>query len=282
MYSCNIRVYLIKFLRLKQNKIFFQGELNERLKTACITDAGKLRKENEDSFCHQKLKNGLELFAVADGMGGYNAGEVASNIAVKVVSEYCTQHIEDDVKSDDVIHILDDAIAKANKVIYDESIKNKDYSGMGTTIVAAITNGEDMIIAHVGDSRAYILKDNSLNKLTNDHSLVAEMVRDGMITEDEAQRHPKKNIITRALGTDENVKVDIQKIHISMDDTVLLCTDGLSNMIEDKIIEQMLIKNSDVNKCARELVDLANKLGGRDNITVIIAKQSSPDSEVKQ
>ena len=145
----------------------------------------------------------------------------------------------------------------------------------------AIITKNAMIIGHVGDSRAYILKNNKLSRVTDDHSLVAELVKNGTITEMEAQHHPQKNIITRALGTGDTVEVDIDSISIDEGDTIILCTDGLTNMVCDSEIERILVNNDDVDAAARKLIDIANELGGHDNITLVIVKTDCPDREVK-
>jgi protein phosphatase len=153
---------------------------------------------------------------------------------------------------------------------------------MGTTVTAAMVSDDLMLIGHVGDSRAYILDDNKLRRVTNDHSLVAELVKNGTITEDEAMHHPQKNIITRALGTGEYIEVDIEKINIKKGDIIVLCSDGLTNLLCDKEIEQILLNCEDAAKCAEMMVNRANDEGGYDNITVIIAKVTPHDREVIQ
>jgi Serine/threonine protein phosphatase len=243
---------------------------------------GKVREINEDSCCCHELNGDLTLIIVADGMGGHNAGEVASGIAVKSIADYIKSNLKDNITIEKLTCLMNEGIQNANSDIYTQSMSNPGYAGMGTTVTAAIVGNDDMVIGHVGDSRAYILKDGKLGKITNDHSLVAELVKNGTITEDEAMHHPQKNIITRALGTENSVKVDIGHIHIKADDCILLCTDGLSNMLCDREIEEILLGNSDIEAAVREMVDKANNAGGYDNITVVIAKQGSDKGGVRQ
>lgn len=252
------------------------------MKIACKTDMGRTREINEDNFAYLDIKGNRILLIVADGMGGHNAGEVASKIAVNSVMDYIKANIKDIINSSEVIELLKESIQKANSDIYKESINNSGCSGMGTTITAAFIYSGHVCIGHVGDSRAYIFKDGKLCMITNDHSLVAELLKNGTITEMEAQHHPQKNIITRALGTADDVEVDIELAQIDEGDIILLCTDGLTNMVCDEEIEEYLSDNTDVDAAASKLVNRANQLGGYDNITVIIGKAADTDSEVEQ
>lgn len=237
---------------------------------------GMLRELNEDNCMSCSIEIG-NLFMVADGMGGHNAGEVASSIAVKCISEFiCDRVSQNDSAVDEIIR---EAIVKANRDIYEESIKNSAYSGMGTTITVVVAEESMLHIGHVGDSRAYVLKDGKIHKITNDHSLVAELVKSGTITEDEAERHPQKNIITRALGIEDTVEVDIETAVINAGDIVILCSDGLSNMLHDEEMQQIVLESQDMESAARNLIDEANKRGGYDNITVVLAKHR--DEEVR-
>lgn len=252
------------------------------MEVVCKTDKGRSRETNEDSCIHYKCEDSWNLIVVADGMGGHNAGEVASSIAVNSIKDYICNSMNCNIDSDMAVNILKDAINHANSSIYEESLINSNYSGMGTTVTAAIISNNVTLIGHVGDSRAYIFEKMKLNKITNDHSLVAELVRNGTITEEEAKCHPQKNIITRALGAEGNVEVDIEKVHTEPSDIVLLCTDGLTNMLSDKEIEEILLNSEDINLAASKLVDTANDLGGYDNITVVVAETAISDGEVRQ
>ncbi|KPU43974.1 serine/threonine phosphatase stp [Oxobacter pfennigii] len=248
----------------------------------CMTDVGRVREINEDYCTYCKIGDGTDLIIVADGMGGHNAGEVASFIAITSVKDYVEKNYKEDIKAEDIPNIIKEAILTANKDIYMQSKNNASYSGMGTTIIAAIIKKGMVYIGHVGDSRAYVLIGSSLKKVTDDHSLVAELLRNGSITEMEAVNHPQKNIITRALGTNEDVEVDLETAEISTGDAVLLCTDGLSNMVCDNDIEEVLKNSSDAYDAVKKLTDMANEAGGHDNITVIVAKADSTDCEVRQ
>ena len=252
------------------------------MKVVCKTDIGRSRDVNEDNCGEYKFKNNWHLLIVADGMGGHNAGEVASSIAVKSIAENISRHMEHNIDNDGVVHILREAIIEANHSIYENSINDSKCSGMGTTVTAAMVSNNDMLIGHVGDSRAYLLEAGNLRKVTNDHSLVAELVKSGTITEDEANHHPQKNIITRVLGVEDEVEVDIEKVHIDTEDIAFLCTDGLTNMLSDMEIQDILLHSDDINLAADKLVEKANIMGGHDNITVIIAKITCSDGEVRQ
>ena len=252
------------------------------MKVACISDMGRSREINEDDCTYYKYDNGWNLLIVADGMGGHNAGEVASKMAIKSITDYIKGDIKDNITNDGIINLIKHSVKKANDDIYSESINNTLYSGMGTTVSMAMISKHVMLVGHVGDSRVYILKDRELKRITNDHSLVAELLKSGTITEDEALHHPQKNIITRALGTENSVDVDIENIVVEQRDVVLLCTDGLTNMVTDKEIQEMLLSRSDINIAAQELVGLANNRGGYDNITVVIGEIAYQDKEVKQ
>lgn len=252
------------------------------MKVVCKTDIGRSRDVNEDNCGEYKFENNWQLLIVADGMGGHNAGEVASSIAVKSITESIRENMEHNIDKDMVVHILRNAIIEANHSIYENSMNDSRCSGMGTTVTAAMVLNNDMLVGHVGDSRAYLLKNGNLRKVTNDHSLVAELLKNGTITEDEAKHHPQKNLITRALGAEDEVEVDIEKVYIDTDDIAFLCTDGLTNMLSDTEIEDILLNSDDINFAADKLVEKANALGGHDNITVIIAKITCSDGEVIQ
>jgi protein phosphatase len=251
------------------------------LKTACVTDIGRARDINEDGCTHYDFVNGWSLLMVADGMGGHNAGEVASSIAIHTIADYIGKRMNSHIDEAHMECILKDAIVQANTDIYNEAQDNISCSGMGTTVTAAMISGDIALIGHVGDSRAYIFINNKLHRITNDHSLVAELVKNGTITEDEAQHHPQKNVITRALGAKDSVNIDIERVEAA-EGTILLCTDGLSNMLSDDEIEKVLNDAHDIDDAAHKLVDLANNLGGYDNITVAAARLTCLDEEVRQ
>lgn len=252
------------------------------LKALCISDLGRSRETNEDSCAYIKLKDDVYLLIVADGMGGHSAGEVASKIAVNSITDFFRSNFDYDKKLDDIKKLVEESILKANMDIYQNSIINSKYSGMGTTVTLALIYKDIMIVGHVGDSRAYLYKRGQLEKVTSDHSLVAELVKNGTITEIEALHHPQKNIITRALGVDENIKIDIEVQKIEEGNKILLCTDGLSNMIYDDEIEERLKNYKDIEEAAHDMVDTANNRGGFDNITVVIAEVGKLSGEVEK
>ena len=242
-----------------------------------VTDAGKVRQNNEDALL---VGDGEDetLFVVADGIGGFEAGEVASSLAVEVLR---------DLRPD---RSFETAIAEANRRILAAGRTDEKLSGMGTTVVAIRFGGtqrEPMAeVAHVGDSRAYLLRGGEMNPITEDHSLVAELVRSGDLTRDQAAEHPQKNLITRALGADENVDVDTTVLPIEAGDRVLLCSDGLSDMVpEARISEISLNSSEDPERAARSLLAAALDAGGNDNITVIVVdvkEQAPPPRRVRR
>lgn len=222
------------------------------------TDIGCLRDHNEDS-----LVVAPPLFAVADGMGGHAAGEVASEIAVNVLAERAPAHPDPEA--------LGRAVEEANRAIIVAAHEGRGREGMGTTMTAAMLEGERLIIAQVGDSRAYLLHQGKLQQLTRDHSLMADMIEAGQLTPEEARTHPQRSVITRALGSDAHLHPDIYEINVETGDRLLICSDGLSGMIFDDQIENTLRRVQDPQRCASQLVNEAIAAGGHDNVTVIVA-----------
>ncbi|AOY77368.1 Stp1/IreP family PP2C-type Ser/Thr phosphatase [Clostridium formicaceticum] len=237
---------------------------------AAITDIGKVREVNEDNYCIYE-KN-IKLYMVADGMGGHKSGEVASFIAINTIKDHIRQFITEDMEKPSIEGIIFEAFHRANKEIYNKSIEDFNCEGMGTTVTMALIIRNKIYIGHVGDSRGYVLRGGELEQVTQDHSLVAELVRNGSITEREAMKHPQKNIITRSLGTSEKVKVDIFSLDLCEGDILLLCTDGLTNFVDKHELEKALLTLKDCMETCKELVSLANQRGGYDNITVLIGK----------
>lgn len=231
------------------------------------TNKGKVRDINEDNYLLTENKSYI-LYAVADGMGGHNAGEIASEIAVNSLKELFEKH-DENLK---VPTFINKSIIYANEKIREEAGKNDNYLGMGTTLTMAVIdkNENTLYVANVGDSRVYLISKDSIRQITSDHSLVAEFVKQGKITEKEAESHPKKNIITRALGTNHEVAADIFEIEIEKNSKLMLCSDGLTNHLDNE--EILKIINSNNENYAEKLIDMANKKGGTDNITVIIAE----------
>ncbi len=238
------------------------------MKVSHATDVGKAREINEDSYY---VDEEVGLFIVADGMGGHQAGEVASEVAVKTISSTIKEAISQNPKGNQVPKVIEKAIAKANEEIYTRSIGNPDLNGMGTTIVLALCQKNKVYIAHVGDSRAYMIQNNTIKQLTQDHSAVANLIKRGEITARQARIHPQRHIITRALGTSEDVEIDISSYPWQKGEYFILCSDGLTDMLEDEEIKDVVSSHegSSYDKC-RELINLANERGGQDNVTVIL------------
>jgi len=229
-----------------------------------LTNIGLVRKANEDSFLTDKNRG---LFVVADGMGGHEAGELASSIAIKTLEDLLTKEVIFNQKG----RSLCQAIQKANEIINQESKVNTNCTGMGTTLTAALFIDNMLYIAHIGDSRAYLIRDKTIRLLTKDHSLVGELLRQGELTESEAYRHPHRNILTRALGTEREVEIDQTEIKVKSGDLLLLCTDGLYNLVHDKeILREVIHNGSDMEKTVNRLVQIALDRGGVDNITVVL------------
>lgn len=232
------------------------------------TDPGRVRSSNQDSYAAGEFRNGVAWAVVCDGMGGNVGGNVASSTAVRSISERITTAYRENMSSSSIRNLLVTAITNANFEIYDMAAANPDLTGMGTTVVAAIMDEDNIYVAHAGDSRAYVLTKSSIRQITRDHSLVQKMIENGEITEEEATRHPSKNLITRALGVDENLRVDFNEESVSEKTMLLICTDGLTNYVTDEQIHETVLagRNTDF---ASTLVDLANSNGGGDNITVV-------------
>lgn len=238
------------------------------------TDKGLVRKTNEDNwYANEPSPISKAFYAiVADGMGGHKAGDVASSTATTVISEYINKRYSDELTYDDIKVVLLKAVEEANAKIYAESLHSKAKAGMGTTLVMCFIINNKVIVTHVGDSRVYIIRKNTIYKITKDHSLVAELVEEGTITEKEALNHPQKNIITRALGTDTVVDIDMCEFDLEDEDLILLCTDGLSNMLSDEEILTIVSESENVIISPKNLVDRANEKGGEDNITAVMLK----------
>lgn len=236
------------------------------------TDVGRIRDNNQDSYYYCS-EGDLQVYVVADGMGGHKAGEVASYIAVDTIEKLFIQNKSLLTKGKlDIQNFITDSVSEANKRIYEKAISEEKYNGMGTTITAAYIINNDLFIGHIGDSRAYLLRDEKLIQLTEDHSLVAQLVKNGTISKKEAQNHPQRNMITRALGTEKSIELDIEYRKLEKNDILLLCTDGLTNLVDEDKIKHVLILNNDIQVACYTLVEMANELGGFDNITALAVK----------
>ncbi len=246
------------------------------LKTFSMTDIGRKRKLNQDYVytCETPLGKLPNLFVVADGMGGHNAGDFASKHTVEVIVRTITEASEDGP-----IRVIEQAIINANESIRRKSEEDEALRGMGTTVVVATIIDGCLYVANVGDSRLYIM-DQEIRQVTRDHSLVEEMVRIGEIDRESARTHPDKNIITRAIGAAEQVEIDFFEIDLKEGDTILMCTDGLTNMLEDSDIRKIMKGQRDVAGKAEELIKAANNNGGKDNIAVIIIEPFADEVSV--
>jgi protein phosphatase len=248
------------------------------VKAIGLTHVGRQRQHNEDSFL---VSDEAKLFLVADGMGGHAAGEIASKIAVDSISEFIVHTKEDDGTWP---HAYDEhygratnrlmaALRLANTRVLEAMRKDARLRGMGTTVVAALADDSKMSVAHVGDSRAYLVRNGEMMRLTNDHSWVFEQVQAGMLTEAEAEKHPLRNVITRALGGALSVTPDASEVEAQPGDVYLLCSDGLTGMVPEEEILRVVSENSEnLETACQTLIDLANERGGLDNVTAILVK----------
>ncbi|MCR4763180.1 MAG: Stp1/IreP family PP2C-type Ser/Thr phosphatase [Lachnospiraceae bacterium] len=239
------------------------------LKAFSITDIGRKRKLNQDYVFTsvERVGNLSNVFIVADGMGGHKAGDYASRFTVETVVEEIASSYE---RNPEVI--LGDAIDAANRKLRMKAAEDERLFGMGTTFVASTILGGTLKVANVGDSRAYLIRDGAISQITRDHSLVEEMVRMGGIDRETARRHVDKNIITRAVGATEKVDVDYFEIPLKKGDLILMCSDGLTNMVSDEDILSIVTRRENLVKKARTLIDTANENGGRDNIAVVLVE----------
>lgn len=236
------------------------------MKSCSMTEIGMCRKMNQDYFYASEMPVGNlpNLFLVADGMGGHNAGEYASMHSIDTIVKTAEMSIYSGPEE-----ILENAIRKANQNLIAKAVEDTSMWGMGTTVVAAVISGSRLYTANVGDSRLYLVRDRMI-QITRDHSFVEEMVRRGEIDREAARNHPDKNIITRAVGAVEEIEIDFFQTELEPKDQILLCSDGLTNMIEDEEINRIIREQESLSGAAEELIRTANQNGGRDNITVII------------
>ncbi|NLY47149.1 MAG: Stp1/IreP family PP2C-type Ser/Thr phosphatase [Tissierella sp.] len=241
------------------------------MKACGLTDNGLSRESNQDSLFVSDLRE-LPLFIVADGMGGHNAGEIASSIAVEAIKEKFMDTRENLQSKDSIIKTIKDSVFEANKKIYFKALSTPEYSGMGTTLTMSYIFDNEIYIGHIGDSRAYYISDSDIDQLTEDDSLVNELIKNGSITIEEAKNHPQRNVITKALGTSIDIEVDIQTIKYKIGDILIICSDGLSNMVKEDKVFDIIKSEEDVSLACQSLIDLAKKNGGSDNITLIIIK----------
>lgn len=245
------------------------------MKYSCISHIGRIRKNNED-YCKGEIistnSGDIGIFAIADGMGGHNKGEVASELAVENIMKFLKNNLVQNefVKINYIDDILKQAYNNVNSIIYKKSKDDEICTGMGTTLTTVIIHKGKVYIANVGDSGCYMLHDGDFEKITRDHSLVEELIAKHAITEEEAKTHPNRNIITRALGTEQIILVDIYKKDINKDDKVLLATDGLTGFVDKNEINEIISKDEEVEVIAENLINKANELSGKDNVSVIL------------
>jgi protein phosphatase len=243
-------------------------------RVAHVTDTGRKRRRNEDAYVSEP-----PLFAIADGMGGAQAGEVASKLAAAAVRESASRAPAGEER-------IFELIQEANRRVYDRSSSDPNTSGMGTTMTVALVEDDHVAFGHVGDSRAYLIRDGLMEQLTEDHSLVNELMKTGKLSPQEAEIHPQRSVITRAVGTDPDVDVDTFTVNAQPGDLFLLCSDGLTDVVsEDEILELVERNRADIDRALRALVKEANRGGGEDNITVIafeIADEAANDGQTKE
>lgn len=233
------------------------------------TDKGNVRESNQDAYAVGEFSDEVVWAVVCDGMGGAAGGNIASALAVKVISDKINASYREKMRDASIKNMLDSALTAANIEVYDMADSKPELHGMGTTVVCAIVRDNQAFIAHAGDSRAYVLNNGSINQITTDHSMVQMLLSKGKITNEEAEHHPDKNIITRAVGVDKMIEIDFDQIDLDDDSTLLLCTDGLSNYVTNDDIIQIMSDGKHY-AFADRLVQRANENGGGDNITVVV------------
>ncbi len=234
------------------------------------SDKGKVRKLNEDAVAVFPRDNAL-LAVVADGMGGHQAGDVASKLTIEHVEKLWSE-LNEPLENLNLEDWLTNSIKKVNNVVYEKAQSDGSCQGMGTTIVVAICTAQEFVIGHIGDSRAYLFNQSTWKQVTNDHSLVGELVRTGQLSEEDAQVHPKRNVILKALGTELDLKPDIFQSEWNDFERLLICSDGLTNKITDEELHHIIMQTED-DKLSQTLINLANERGGEDNITLAIINQ---------
>lgn len=241
------------------------------IKAYAKSDVGKVREMNQDYYYISNSLDEVQLYILADGMGGYNGGEIASKIAVETAKNYIENNFKEIEKDrDSIIQLLGSSMEYANMVVYEKSQEKPELHGMGTTLEICLIYNNKVYIGHIGDSRIYRIRKEFIRKLTQDHSYVQKLVKEGKITKEQAEVHPQKNMLTRALGCNAFVEPDVMVKGFLKDDILVMCSDGLTNMVKTEIIYQEASKN--IEQAPKELVRIANENGGKDNITVVIIK----------
>jgi len=239
-------------------------------KFCAMTDTGRARDNNEDALVYDETTGTVVL---ADGMGGYNAGEVASGMATAFIKSELSRWLIEAGKEAtprDIRRAMEICVGNANTSIYNAANTNPQYSGMGTTLVMGVFRNDLLLVGHIGDSRCYRLRDGSLEQITRDHSLLQEQMDAGLITPEQAAASNMKNLVTRALGVEESVLLEVNEYHVRPGDLYLMCSDGLSDMVEDAAIARIAVRGGELEELATELIGTANAQGGRDNISVLL------------
>ena len=232
------------------------------------SDTGKVREMNQDAYYISDSSSEVKLFILADGMGGYKGGEIASNLAIKCTRNYIENNFKDTPKDrENLIQLVASSMEYANMIVYEKSKEDKEFEGMGTTLEVCLIYNNKVYLGHVGDSRIYRIRKEVIRKLTKDHSYVQQLVEDGKITREEATNHPKKNMLTKALGCTPYVEPDIRARNVEKGDIIIMCSDGLTNMVTEQEIFEAVKENAE--KAPEVLVQKANNAGGYDNITVV-------------
>lgn len=233
------------------------------------SDIGKARELNQDYYYISSPEETIDLYILADGMGGYKGGEVASRLATESAKKYIYDNFNQTEKQkEDILKLIKDAMIYSNMVVYEKSKENKELEGMGTTLEVCLIYNNKAYIGHIGDSRIYRIRKGVMRRLTKDHSYVQQLIEDGKITREEANTHPKKNMLTKALGCTPYVEPDIRARNIEKNDILIMCSDGLTNMVKEEQIYETIKDNP--STAAEELIKQANDAGGYDNITVVI------------
>ena len=241
------------------------------IKAYAKSDIGKVREINQDSFYISDSLDQVQLYMLADGMGGYNGGEIASKLAIQSAKSYIENNFKDVQKDrESIIQLVGSSMEYANMVVYEKSKENKELEGMGTTLEICLIYNNKVYIGHVGDSRIYRIRKEFMRKLTQDHSYVQKLVKDGTITKEEAMHHPQKNMLMKALGCNAFVEPDVMVKGFLKEDILIMCSDGLTNLVSQEEIFKEAKK--DIEQAPKELVDKANNNGGYDNITVVVIK----------
>lgn len=255
------------------------------MRIAMKTDVGHIRSVNEDRALVKAGTGGVSWGIIADGMGGHQAGDIASQLAVDTISEQLQSVVtpeECDHGDTELAALLREAVFRANEKVYAVASSKKHYHGMGTTVVVALVTDNQLVIGHIGDSRAYQWNGSELRQLTEDHSLVNELLKSGQISAEEANHHPRRNVLTRALGTEPFVEVDVKSFTWQPHDILLLCTDGLSSLVGRDRLQQVLQTTETLDWKAEQLVHFALQAGGDDNVTVLLLANESEEREVEQ